>query len=106
MPQQMTAWPGRAEGLIPRVVFLEYYKQLDRTTVAYGTQPFFNDRETTAERLSFIRNMKVTHVLVTPRVHALMSGVLARDHNVFVSLYDDGQWALYEVNPAYRGVRL
>jgi hypothetical protein len=106
MPQQMTAWPGRAEGLIPRVVFLEYYKQLDRTTVAYGTQPFFNDRETTAERLSFIRNMKVTHVLVTPRVHALMSGVLARDRNVFVPLYDDGQWALYEVTPAYRGVRL
>ena len=43
----------------------------------------------------------MTHVLVNPRFHALMSGVLAEDPDVFTPRYDDGRWALYEVAPRY-----
>jgi hypothetical protein len=106
MPQQMTAWPGRAEGLIPRAVFVKYYEHYDRVKVAYEAQPFFNDRETRGERLSFIRDMHVTHVLLNPRVYTLMSEVLTRDPDVFIRMYDDGRWALYEVTPMYRSTRL
>jgi hypothetical protein len=106
MPQQMTAWPGRAEGLIPRTVFDKYYEHYDRVKIAYEAQPFFNDRETRAERLSFIRDMHVTHVLLNPRVYTLMSEVLTRDPDVFTRMYDDGSWALYEVTPQYGSTRL
>jgi hypothetical protein len=40
----------------------------------------------------------VTHLLVNPRLHQMMRAVLARDHDLFTPLYDDGQWALYEVD--------
>ena len=106
MPQQVTAWSGRAEGLIPRAVFLKYYEYFDRAQEIHGVQPFFNDRETRPERVAFLAQMTVTHVLVTPRVHAMMTAVLARDRDIFARVYDDGRWAVYEVAPAYRGVRL
>lgn len=106
MPQQMVAWPGHAEGLIPRALFVRYYERYDRANAAYGEQPLFNDRETRTERLSFIRDLGVTHVLVNPRFHDLMSVVLARDPDVFTARYNDGRWALYEVAPGYRAVRL
>jgi hypothetical protein len=102
----MVAWPGRAEGLIPRALFVRYYVRYDRAKATYDEQPLFNDRETRAERLSFIRDLGVTHVLVNPRLHKLMSVVLARDPDVFAARYDDGRWALYEVASAYRALRL
>ena len=106
VPQQMMTWPGEAEGLIPRLAFERYYQYFDRAEAAYGTQPFFNDRETRAERLAFIRDLGVTHVLVTPRLYALMSAVLRGEPEVFTARYDDGRWALYEIAPRYRGLRL
>jgi hypothetical protein len=106
VPQQMTAWPGEAEGLIPRLVFERYYQHYDRAEAAYGEQPFFNDRETHLERLAFIRDLGVTHVLVTPRLYAMMSAVLRREPDAFTLRYDDGRWALYEVAARYRGLRL
>jgi hypothetical protein len=106
VPQQMMAWPGEAEGLIPRLAFERYYQHFDHAETAYGQQPFFNDRETRAERLAFIRDLGVTHVLVTPRLYALMSAVLRGEPEVFTARYDDGRWALYEVAPRYRALRL
>jgi hypothetical protein len=106
VPQQMMAWPGEAEGLIPRLAFERYYQHFDRAEAVYGEQPFFNDRETRAERLAFIRDLAVTHVLVTPRLYALMSAVLHGEPDVFTARYDDGRWALYEVAPRYRSLRL
>ena len=106
MPQQMVAWPGEAQGLIPRAVFVRYYERFDRTTAAYDEQPLFNARETRAERLSFIADLGVTHVLVTPRLYDLMSGLLGQDRDVFTAVYDDGRWAVYEVAAEFRRVRL
>ena len=106
VPQQMMAWPGEAEGLIPRLAFERYYQHFDHAEAAYGTQPFFNNRETRAERLAFIRDLHVTHVLVTPRLYELMSAVLRGEPEVFTARYDDGRWALYEVAPRYRSLRL
>jgi len=106
MPQQMVAWSGTAQGLIPRAVFLRYYQHYDRSQAAHGEQPLFSDRETRAERLAFIRDLGVTHVLVNPRLHQRMSAIVAADLDVFAPLYDDGRWALYEVASAFRGLRL
>ena len=64
MPQQMVAWSGTAEGLLPRIVFAEYFEQYDRAKAAFDEQPFFNARESRLERLAFIRDLGVTHVLV------------------------------------------
>jgi hypothetical protein len=106
MPQQMVAWPGTAEGLLPRVVFTRYFEAYDRAKAAYDDQPFFNIRESRIERLAFIRDMGVTHVLLNPRMHMLMTAVLAAEPDVFTPLYNDGRWALYEVAVRYRGLRL
>jgi hypothetical protein len=106
MPQQMVAWPGTAEGLLPRVLFPRYFERYDRARAAYDDQPFFNTHEPRTERLAFVRDLGVTHVMVNPRMHALMREVLAGDPEVFTPLYDDGQWALYEVAPRFRGLRL
>ena len=106
VPQQMIAWPGEAEGLIPRIAFERYYRHYDKAEAAFGQQPFFNDRETLVERLAFIRDLNVTHVLVTPRLYPMMSAVLRREPGAFMPRYDDGRWALYEVAMRYRGLRL
>jgi hypothetical protein len=106
MPQQMVAWPGTAEGLLPRVLFSRYFERYDHAKAAYDEQPFFNAREPRTERLAFIRDLGITHVMVNPRLHGLMQTVLAGDPEVFTPLYDDGRWALYEVAPRFRGLRL
>jgi hypothetical protein len=106
VPQQMMAWPGEAEGLIPRIAFERYYQHYDKAEAAYGQQPFFNDRESLVERLAFIRDLNVTHVLVTPRLYTMMSAVLRSQPDAFTPRYDDGRWALYEVAMRYRGLRL
>ena len=53
--------------------------------------------ETRQEREAFLRDLGVTHVLVNPRLYASIKPVFAADPDLFVSRYDDGQWALYEV---------
>ena len=99
LPQQVIVWSGAIEGLVePERVFPAYFKHLERARAASLEQPFFNDGETRAERLAFIHDLGVTHLLVTPRVHQMMTDVLARDGDLFTDRYDDGQWALYEVN--------
>jgi hypothetical protein len=98
LPQQVNVWSGASDGLIePELIFPAYFRYLERALAASLEQPFFNDRETREERLAFLRDTGVTYVLVTPRVHPLMTAVLARDSDIFASRYDDGRWALYEV---------
>ena len=98
LPQQVNVWSGASDGLIdPEPIFPVYFKYLERAQAASLEQPFFNDRDTRSERMAFIRDLAVTHVLITPRVHRMMTEVLARDRDIFVSRYDDGRWALYEV---------
>jgi hypothetical protein len=106
MPQQMVAWPGTAEGLLPRLLFARYFERYDRVQQQYHEQPFFNSRESRDDRLAFIRELGVTHVLVNPRMHALMTPLLSAETEVFTPLYNDGRWALYEVSARYRGLRL
>jgi hypothetical protein len=98
LPQQVNVWSGASDGLIePELIFPVYFRYLERALAASLEQPFFNDRETREERLAFLSDTGVTYVLVTPRVHPMMTAVLARDSDVFASRYDDGRWALYEV---------
>jgi hypothetical protein len=98
LPQQVDVWSGASDGLVePEQVFPVYFKHLNRARAASLDQPFFNDRETREERMAFIRDLGVTHVLVSPRIHAMMTKTLTADRDLFVARYDDGQWALYEV---------
>jgi len=100
MPQQMVAWPTTAawpnlEG--GREIFPTYYRFLDASMAAYGAQPLFNARESLAERLQFLEAVKATHVLVDPMVYAEMKRVLAAWPETFHLVFDDGRWAVYEV---------
>ena len=98
LPQQMVVWTGGMVGLRrPEELFEEYYAHLDRVQIASLDQPFFTEGETRADRLAFVRDLGVTHVLVNPRLHDTMVAVLAGDADVFASRYDAGGWAVYEV---------
>ena len=98
LPQQVDVWSGASDSLVePEQIFPVYFKHLNRARAASLDQPFFNDRETRDERMAFIRDLGVTHVLVTPRMHSMMTKALTSDGDLFVARYDDGQWALYEV---------
>ena len=96
MPQQLVVWP-RGEGSGAEILFPRYFEHYNRSSTTYDQQPLFNDRETREERLAFIRDLRVTHILVNPVRYQVMSEVLARDPDTFKARYDDGQWALYEV---------
>ena len=103
MPQQMAMWPGRVDALYePERLFAAYYRHYDRARQKYEAQPLFNDRETREERVEFIRDVGVTHVLVNPRTYAMMTMVLARDPDLFEKRYDDGRWAWYEVRRSWK----
>ena len=98
MPQQVVVWSGAIEGLTePERIFPEYFEHLERARAASLEQPLFNAGETHEERIDFIRDLRVTHVLVNPRLYSMMKLVLARDADLFAPRYDDGMWALYEV---------
>jgi hypothetical protein len=98
LPQQVDVWSGASDSLVePEQIFPVYFKHLARARAASLEQPFFNDRETREERMAFILDLGVTHVLVSPRIHSMMTKALASDGDLFVARYDDGQWALYEV---------
>ncbi len=99
LPQQVDVWSGAIEGLVePELTFPGYFKHLARARAASLDQPLFNDAESREERAAFVRDLRITHVLVNPRLHGMMTGVLARHRDLFVPLYDDGAWALYEVS--------
>jgi hypothetical protein len=99
MPQQMDLWPGDAGGLLDAetLLFPTYTKHFQRSMRRYQRQPFFNDLETPEERRAFLADLAITHVLVNPRHHALMTRVRGAAPDLWRVRYDDGRWALYEV---------
>jgi hypothetical protein len=99
MPQRMVAWPTQEAWptLDGRAVYPMYYRLLAASMAAYGAQPLFNARESLAERLQFLEAVKATHVLVDPMVYAQMKRVLAAWPETFLLVFDDGRWAVYEV---------
>lgn len=103
MPQQMVVWSGTPEGVTTVPGYLAHY---ERTMAAHHEQPFFNDRETSEERRSFVNDLRITHVVVNPRLHEVMTNVLAQDADLFARRYDDGRWAVYEVVGADRAGRI
>jgi len=99
MPQQMVVWTGGTDSLLaPETLFPRYFTYLKTAQEASADQPLFNMSETRQEREAFLRDLGVTHVLVNPRLYASIKPVFAADPDLFVSRYDDGQWALYEVS--------
>jgi len=98
MPQQVVVWSAALEGLAePRRMFPGYFLHLDRARATSRDQPFFDLAETREERLAFIRDLRITHVLLNPRLYSEMKRVFDSDRSLFVPLYDDGQWALFRV---------
>jgi hypothetical protein len=99
MPQRIVAWPtaDTSASVVGRAIYPEFYRFLDASMAAYGAQPLFNARESLAERRRFLEAVKATHVLVDPMVYAEMKQVLAAWPETFHLVFDDGRWAVYEV---------
>src|SRR5262249_55098440 len=83
--------------LYVKPLFPVYYKQFDRTNTLYKAQPFFNTSESLAEREQFLTSLNVTHVLIDPMYYQAIKPKLAQWPGIFKAIYDDGQWAVYQV---------
>lgn len=99
MPQQVTVWSSpvtifRDEHLL----FPKYYDHYYRSFRKYRAQPFFNTVETDQERSSYLSDLGVTHILLNPRVYAAMKGVLDAHPGQYRVLYDQQEWAIYQVS--------
>jgi len=98
LPQQFVTWASPTPVLLHEEdVFASYFRYYHRSLANYGQQPFFNDRESRDERVGFVRDLAVTHILVDPQTHDLMTRVLTGYADLFVRRYDDGRWAVWEV---------
>jgi hypothetical protein len=99
MPQQMVVWTGGTDSLLePETLFPQYFRYLKSAQSASIDQPLFNTSETRKDREAFLRDLRVTHVLVSPRLYSSIKPVFDADADLFVPRYDDGRWALYEVS--------
>jgi hypothetical protein len=97
MPQQMVVWPGEIEGIPnPEELFPSYYRHLKRASAVGRDQPLFHPDESADDRLAFVRDLGVTHVLVNPRLYGTMKPILDNDI-LFNTVYDDGAWAVYAI---------
>lgn len=98
-PVHIVAWPviDHSANLFFRGIFPLYYDLFDQAVFAHGTQPFFNRAESLEQRLSWMKQLGVTHVLVDPMVEAMMRPLLQRWPGVFKVLYDDRGWIVYRV---------
>jgi hypothetical protein len=98
MPQQVIAWPGRGDGLLDqRALFRPYFRFFDASIRTRRDQPFFNGSDTEAERRAFLDGLRVTHVLVSPRVRQVVIEALMSSPDRYRSRFDNGQWAVFEV---------
>jgi putative SOS response-associated peptidase YedK len=99
LPQRIVAWPtvDASASLYGRAIFPAYYRFLDASMAAHGAQPLFNARESLAERRQFLEAVQATHVLVDAMMHAEMTRILAAWPETFRLVFDDGRWAVYEV---------
>ena len=98
MPQQMVVWTGGTDSLLaPETLFPRYFQYLKTAQDASVDQPLFNRTESRPQREAFLRDLRVTHVLVDPPLYSMMKPVLSAYADLLAPRYDDGQWALYEV---------
>lgn len=74
-----------------------YLKWFHRAAERYRAQPFFNTVETRTDRLQFLRDLRVTHVLVDPMYYDQLKPILDAEPKVLESIYDGQQWAVYNV---------
>jgi hypothetical protein len=103
MTPHVVAWPLASQNTNMTFVSPAYVKYFYRAIDTYGTQPMFNEVESLAERVEFVRALGVTHVLVDPMFHDVMARVFARWPAIFPRVHDDGGWAMYRVSvPAPR----
>jgi len=79
-------------------LFRDYYRVFDDRMKRYRVQPFFNDVETPAERAEFVRDLGVTHVLVSPVHYDELRSVLDALPEQFTLKYDNARWAVYEAS--------
>jgi hypothetical protein len=98
VPQQFVGWSGlSANFLDARTLFAPYMAFHAEAERVHGGQPFFNPHDGTADRVKFVGQLDVTHVLVDPAFHDTISGALEGDRQYFEKLYDRGGWAVYRV---------
>jgi hypothetical protein len=64
-----------------------------------GWRPWehFNAAEGWAERADFVKALAVTHIVVDPPYYGLMARTLRQWPEMFVTVFDDGAWTVYEV---------
>ncbi len=97
-PQQMVTFPLVEQRFVHEdQLFRRYYRFFDERMREHGVQPFFNVIETPAERLAFVEELGVTHVVVDPVYYADVRRVLDGLPDRFTLRYSDGKWAVYEV---------
>jgi hypothetical protein len=95
LPQQFLGWYGLdREFLNPEALFGDYLRFYRQSLKSHGAQPFFNDRETTAERLALVNALGATHVLVDPPFHDEMVRTL-EESTAFQKVFDDKGWAVF-----------
>ena len=74
-----------------------YFDWVDQVLRDHRASPFFNDAESIQERADWLVRLGATHVILDPMYYARLKPELSRVPNLFRPLYDDGQWAVYEV---------
>jgi hypothetical protein len=104
VPQQIVIWGGAFENFRnEQALFADYYALYNHSLSEHAEQPFFNDRESRAEREQYLRILGVTHVVVDPFAHDRLVPELNMYPDLLASQYDDGRWAVYQVRPARSG---
>jgi hypothetical protein len=97
-PQQYVGWSGLDSNFLnPEELFGPYLRFYRRALAVHAAQPFFNDKETDAERGQFVDTLGITHVLVDPAFHDLVVSAL-EGHAMFEKEYDAGGWAVFGVH--------
>jgi hypothetical protein len=101
MPQQAVVFPTLDASFIHEdSLFRDYYRLFGDRMKRYHVQPFFNQVETPAERAEFVRDLGVTHILVSPVHYDEVRPVLDALPGQFTLRYDSSRWAVYEVTRA------
>ncbi len=99
VPQRVPAWPLYLyESINYCTNFPKYCDLADSAFGAYGTQPFFNDKENKEERIKFLGNLGISYVLVDPPYQVMMERVLSQYPEIFIKVYDKNAWSIFKVN--------
>jgi hypothetical protein len=95
-PQQIVAVPRPIPGN-QKALFPDYYRFYDARLRSSSAQPFFNAVETRDERRAFLRDLKVTHILVDPAFDDVLVPVLESLPADYALRYRADGWTIYEV---------